>query len=222
MASVCVSDTGQGIPKEALPKLFDPFFRVSQQERARTKGLGLGLAIVKELVELHGGAISVESEEGTGTRFRFTLPLAGQDDQKKMPVPTSRMRILVVDDDPDIRDLLRDRLASEGYSIHTAKDGREAVEILLKGITDGVMLDIGIPELDGIEVLSRLRQNDQALPVIIMTAVEALDRALLAMERGAQAYLLKPFDATQLRAVVDRWFKPKVTDPSNAERHADR
>lgn len=222
IALVSVSDTGQGIPNDALPKLFDPFFRVSQQERAHTKGLGLGLAIVKELVDLHGGTISVESEEGTGTRFQFTLPLAGHDGQKKIPVPTSRMRILVVDDDPDIRDLLRDRLASDGYAIQTAKDGREAVEILLKGTADGVMLDIGIPELDGLEVLSRLRQNDQALPVVIMTAVEALDRALLAMERGAQAYLLKPFDATQLRAVVDRWFKPKMNETSNAERHADR
>ncbi|MET0514489.1 MAG: ATP-binding protein [Nitrospiraceae bacterium] len=222
MATVSIADTGQGIPTDALPKLFDPFFRVSKHERAHTKGLGLGLAIVKELVDLHGGAITVESEEGRGTNFRFTLPLAGHDDQKKISVPTLQARILVVDDDPDIRHLLHDRLASDGYAVRTAKDGQEAVEILLKGAVDGVILDIGIPEIDGIEVLSRLRQNDQTLPVIIMTAVEALDRALLAMERGAQAYLLKPFDATQLRAVVDRWFNQKMNDPSNAERHGDR
>ncbi len=219
---VSIADTGQGIPTDALPKLFDPFFRVSKHERAHTKGLGLGLAIVKELVDLHGGTIAVESEEGRGTKFRFTLPLAGHEDQKKIPVPTSRMCILVVDDDPDIRELLHDRLASDGYAVRTAKDGQEAVEILLKGVVDGVILDIGIPEIDGIEVLRRLRQNDQTLPVIIVTAVEALDRALLAMERGAQAYLLKPFDATQLRAVVDRWFKPKMNEASNAGRHADR
>ena len=222
MAVVSVADTGQGIPNDALPKLFDPFFRVSKHERAHSKGLGLGLAIVKELVDLHGGTIAVESEEGRGTKFRFTLPLAGHDDQKKIPVPTSRMCILVVDDDPDIRELLHDRLASDGYAVRTAKDGQEAVEILMKGVVDGVILDIGIPEIDGIEVLRRLRQNDQTLPVIIVTAVEALDRALLAMERGAQAYLLKPFDATQLRAVVDRWFKPKMNEASNAGRHADR
>ena len=222
MAVVSVADTGQGIPNDALPKLFDPFFRVSKHERAHSKGLGLGLAIVKELVDLHGGTIAVESEEGRGTKFRFTLPLAGHDDQKKVPIPTSRMCILVVDDDPDIRELLHDRLASDGYAVRTAKDGQEAVEILMKGVVDGVILDIGIPEIDGIEVLRRLRQNDQTLPVIIVTAVEALDRALLAMERGAQAYLLKPFDATQLRAVVDRWFKQKMNAASKAGQHADR
>ena len=207
-ALTSVTDTGPGIPKDAVPKLFDPFFRVSQHERSHTNGLGLGLAIVKELVELHGGAISVESAEGVGTRFQFTLPIAGREDQKKSLVPASRVRLLVVDDDPDIRDVLRDRLESDGYAIRTAKDGREAITTLFQEPVDGVILDIGIPELDGLEVLRRFRQKDLELPVVIMTAVEALDRALLAIESGAQAYLLKPFDAAQLRTVVDRWFKP--------------
>jgi DNA-binding response OmpR family regulator len=82
------------------------------------------------------------------------------------------------------------------------------------------MLDIGIPEINGLEVLSLLRRTDQTLPVVIMTAVEALDRALLAMEAGAQAYLLKPFDIDQLKLVVDRWFKPAVGGAIDIERHA--
>ena len=158
-----------------------------------------------------------------GTRFQFTLPIAGREDQKKSLVPASRVRLLVVDDDPDIRDVLRDRLESDGYAIRTAKDGHEAITTLFQEPVDGVILDIGIPELDGLEVLRRFRQKDSELPVVIMTAVEALDRALLAIESGAQAYLLKPFDAAQLRTVVDRWFKPGASSGSTiAERHAER
>ena len=220
VATVSVSDTGQGIPKEALPKLFDPFFRVNQQERSQSKGLGLGLAIVKELVELHGGTIAVESELGKGTLVRFTLPLSAQGSFDEARGGSLRPRLLVVDDDQDIRDMLRDRLRSEGYSVQTAGDGRETIALLRQGSIDGVILDIGIPEIDGLEVLSLLRRQDQTLPVVIMTAVESLDRALLAMEAGAQAYLLKPFEIGQLKLVVDRWFKPAVGGEIDTERHA--
>jgi signal transduction histidine kinase/CheY-like chemotaxis protein len=220
VARVSVSDTGQGIPQEALPKLFDPFFRVSQHERHQSKGLGLGLAIVKELVELHGGTIAVESELGKGTRVEFTLPLVRQSGAADSRDTVSRLRLLVVDDDPDICDLLKDRLESEGYSVQTAKDGRQTIALLSEGGIDGVILDIGIPEIDGLEVLTLLRGEDRPVPVIIMTAVEALDRALMAMEAGAQAYLLKPFDIGQLKLIVDRWFKPAVGDELTTERHA--
>jgi len=220
MATVSVSDTGQGIPEEALPKLFDPFFRVNQQERSQSKGLGLGLAIVKELVELHGGTIAVESELGKGTLVQFTLPLSTQMPFDETHGRAPRPHLLVVDDDQDIRDLLRDRLQSEGYRVHAAGDGREAIALLRQGSIDGVLLDVGIPEIDGLDVLSLLRQQDQTLPVVIMTAVESLDRALLAVEAGAQAYLLKPFEIGQLKLVVDRWFKPAVGGEIDIERHA--
>jgi signal transduction histidine kinase/ActR/RegA family two-component response regulator len=220
VAMVSVTDTGQGIPKEALPKLFDPFFRVSQQERHQSKGLGLGLAIVKELVELHGGTIAVESELGVGTRVEFTLPLILQSSDADSRNSAPRFRVLVVDDDPDIRDLLKDRLESEGYSVHTAKDARQTVALLREELIDGIILDIGIPELDGLEVLNLLRGQKRSVPVIIMTAVEALDRALMAMEAGAQAYLLKPFDIDQLKLIVDRWLKPAAGGEVDPEGHA--
>ena len=220
IATVSVTDTGQGIPKDALAKLFDPFFRVNQEDRRHSKGLGLGLAIVKELVELHGGTITVESEVGKGSTFEFTLPLVTPDQLEEPRADAPPLRILVVDDDQDIRDLLRDRLQADGYSVQTARDGRQTMELLRQGSIDGVMLDIGIPELNGLEVLNLLRRTDKELPVVIMTAVEALDRALLAMESGAQAYLLKPFDIGQLKLVVDRWFKPAVGGAIDIERHA--
>lgn len=206
MARIVVRDTGPGIPPEALPKLFDPFFRVHQQERSQTKGLGLGLAIVKDLVDLHGGSISVRSKLQEGTQFSFTLPLHPRGETSSTRLPADCRTLLVVDDDPDICDLLRDRLESEGFLVRIAADGRAALRTLEETPVDGILLDIALPELDGFDVLRQLRTTQPTLPVVMMTAVEALDRAMAAVEAGAQGYLLKPFDAVRLREVVDRWF----------------
>ena len=206
MARIVIRDNGQGIPPDALPKLFDPFFRVQQEERSQTKGLGLGLAIVKDLVDLHGGSITVRSEVDQGTEFTFTLPLHSREPSPAGQLPAVRRTVLVVDDDPDICDLLRDRLEAEGVHVCTAADGRAALRMLAETTVDGVLLDIALPELDGFEVLRQLRPTHPTLPVVMMTAVEALDRAMAAVESGAQDYLLKPFDGTRLRQIVDRWF----------------
>ena len=217
MARVVVQDTGQGIPPEALPKLFDPFFRVHQQERSHTKGLGLGLAIVKDLVDLHGGSITVHSEIDGGTQFEFTIPLYLREESPPAYLPAACRSLLVVDDDPDICDLLRDRLESEGFQVHTAMDGRAALRTLENQPVTGILLDIALPELDGFDVLRALRVTQPTLPVVMMTAVEALDRAMAAVEAGAQGYLLKPFDAALLRQVIDRWFTPDSGSSSKTD-----
>jgi two-component system OmpR family response regulator len=111
-----------------------------------------------------------------------------------------------VDDDPDICHLLRDRLEAEGFQVFTASDGRTALRLLTDKPVDGILLNITLPESDGLDVLRQLRLTRPALPVVMMTAVDALDRAMAAVEAGAQGYLLKPFDAARLRQIVDRWF----------------
>jgi signal transduction histidine kinase len=204
-AKVSVTDTGVGIPADEVPQLFDRFFRSRRHRQGHIKGLGLGLAIVKHLVELHGGVIAVKSQEGKGTEVRFTLPLR-QTLERKDASPTATKRILVVDDDADIRDLLRDRLTSDGYLVDTGVDGRAALELLRKTPFDGLILDINMPHVDGLEVLHWVRECQPTMPVIMITAAEARERAVLAMEAGAQAYLLKPFDSKQLRDVVNCWF----------------
>lgn len=114
--------------------------------------------------------------------------------------------ILVVDDDPDIRQILQDRLESYGYLVETAADGPAALEKLDKLTPSGVFLDIRMPGMDGIEVLGRIRDRHRALSVVIVTAVGAGKHMMPAITAGAQAYLLKPFDTPQVRQIAERWF----------------
>jgi signal transduction histidine kinase/ActR/RegA family two-component response regulator len=207
-AKISVSDTGEGISPDALPKLFDRFFRVSRRRRSPVKGLGLGLSIVKDLVELHGGVIAVKSEEGKGTEFTVTLPIRSAAEPKVTHEPHAGRCILVVDDDPDVRQLLYDRLGTAGYHVQLAVDGREALAALRETAFDGVVLDIGLPDIAGVALLRQIRDRHPVMPVVMITAAQARERAALAMEAGAQACLRKPFDVAQLTQVIEQWVGP--------------
>lgn len=207
-ALVSVKDTGIGIDRGAIPRLFDPFFRVGRKETARVKGLGLGLSIVKELVERHGGSITVRSDHETGTEFQFTLPLCRRSEERGWSPSSPTGRLLLADDDPDILQLMQDRLESEGFAVVVATNGREALNVLARTSVDGVILDIGMPELNGLDVLARIREQTATLPIVLITAAESQEQALRGMQAGAQAFLLKPFDFDEFRLVMRRWFSP--------------
>jgi CheY-like chemotaxis protein len=117
-------------------------------------------------------------------------------------------RILVVDDDPDIRQVLMDRLDSYGYGVETAVDGAEALDALRLSTYDGMILDIRMPKIDGLEVLRRVRETHPSLPVVVVTASKMKDHDLKSISQGAQDCLLKPFDVAQLKEVVERCFGP--------------
>ncbi len=205
-ARLLVQDTGSGIPEEFLEKIFDPFFRLGQTHSTTSRGLGLGLSIVKTLVELHGGHITVASELGRGSTFHVLLPLAPTATDVASSAPAGAGRILVVDDDPDIRQLLVDRLGSHGYLVSTAADGAQALTLFQEEVFTGVLLDIGLPQIDGIEVLRHIRKGNQRTPIIMVTAAVSKELAVRAISMGAQAYVLKPFNLPELLRVVAHWF----------------
>ena len=213
LVRISVIDTGNGIPAEAVPFIFTPFFRVKRQKE-KAKGLGLGLSIVKQLVELQGGTITLESTEGMGTTVHFTLPLGqAQTPRPSVGIPGGKC-ILVVDDDPDIRQFLLDRLQGEGYQVKPARNGHDALGAIEDHVFAGVILDIGLPDISGLDVLHDLRILHPDLPVIMITATEAEERALTAIQHGANAYLLKPFDPGQFKYVTEQWFRRKETVPT--------
>ena len=206
-ATILIRDTGPGIPPEFLDRIFDPFFRVQQGQRSGPKGLGLGLSIVKSLVELQGGVVTARNHPDGGAEVFFTVPIRSTRGPFSTNEQTVGRKILVVDDDVDIQQLLLDRLQANGYQPHAAHDGRQALEMLGADAFGGVILDIGIGQPDGLEVLRQLRLRNQRIPVIMITASGSQELAIKAMGMGAQAYLLKPFDANELQQVMDNWFQ---------------
>jgi CheY-like chemotaxis protein len=207
LVGVSVCDTGPGIPQGFLDQIFDPFFRV-KQARSGTKGLGLGLSIVRTLVELQGGTIVARSEPGQGAQLSFTVPLLPTIAMPLGGASPDAPRILVVDDDPDIRQLLQDRLRAKGYRAQSVADGVQALEAVRAETFEGMILDIGLPSMDGMDVLRQIRKWDQQIPIVMVTASGSKELAVRAISMGAQAYLLKPFDVDELQRIVEYWFRP--------------
>lgn len=210
IVTISVTDTGEGIPAQALPHIFTPFFRIKRNRPIAVQGLGLGLSITKQLIELQQGTIEVCSQENQGTTFIITLPKGPPPSWSTSPSQAPQQtHLLVVDDDPDICAFLVDRLNGEGFQVEAAGNGQEALQAIASNTFDGVLLDIGLPDISGLVVLEHIRQRQSRLPVIMITATEAEDRAKSAMERGANAYLLKPLDPKQLAYVLGEWVGKK-------------
>jgi DNA-binding response OmpR family regulator len=167
----------------------------------------LGLSIVRTLVELQGGTIAVRSEPGRGAEFSFTIPLFSTTALPRDSVSADVPRILVVEDDPDFRQLLQDRLRAMGYRVQSALDGVQAVEVMRGERFQGMILDVGIPSRDGMDVLRKIRAWDQQVPIVMVAESDAKESAVRAIGMGAQAYMLKPFDVDELRRVADYWFR---------------
>lgn len=121
----------------------------------------------------------------------------------------------MVDDDSDIRQYLEDRLRAKGYDVRSESDGLRALEAICRETFSGMILDIGLPSIGGMELLRRIRRKDQQVPIVMVTASGARDTAVQAIGSGAQAYLLKPFHADELEQVVNTWFG--AAEPASRE-----
>jgi PAS domain S-box-containing protein len=198
---ISVSDTGIGIAPEDQARIFEAFEQLKTPGLPKPEGTGLGLALTRRLVELHGGRIGVESAgRGLGATFTFTLPWRS---------PASQRRILIVEDEPNLRDLLREHLVAQGYVVGEAEGGGEALAAAAAQPPDLVILDVGLPDMDGRQVLAGLRENPATarIPVVILTGLAGV-RAEDLLAEGASEFLTKPFSLSVLSQVVDRFLEP--------------
>ena len=219
---VTVSDTGIGIPEDFLPHLFERF-RQGDSTTTRTHGgLGLGLAIARRIVELHGGRIAALSPgEGKGATFRVELPVMiihAEVDSNLRVHPHSEARsvavefatlpdicVLAVDDDTDALGLVREILESAGAKVRTATSARAALALIEEEVPDVMVSDLGMPGMDGYELIQRVRQMEgpaKELPTAALTAYARSEDRAKALRLGFEMHLAKPIDPSELIAAV--------------------
>ena len=211
-AQLCVKDTGRGIEPQALEEIFEMFVQRSPVIERVGGGLGIGLALSRKIAEMHGGTLWAESEGlGKGCRFTFRMPMAAAQDAPDADRARTRQqreprieRILIVDDNADAAATLNVLLRSLGYETRVAHTGAEALNIAPEFKPDVVLLDIGLPGIDGYEVARRLRTLVQHRPMKIVAVTgwgEEADKQR-SREAGIDVHLVKPIDSTDLQSAL--------------------
>ncbi len=210
---LAVRDNGVGIPTDMLPTVFDLFVQGRQSFDRSKGGLGLGLTLVRTLVELHGGRVEAHSEgAGHGSQFIVRLPSASpafpgtprRSDTRRDTTKTQGMRLLIVDDNRDAALMLAEAMDSFGYEARVASDGPSALETAARFIPHAVLLDLGLPVMDGYEVADRLRAAGVSVPLIAVTGYgQETDRAR-SETAGFVAHFVKPVDLDQLKQSLER------------------
>jgi CheY-like chemotaxis protein len=206
--SVQVVDDGAGISAELLPRVFDLFVQADRTLDRAQGGLGIGLSVVRKLVEMHGGEVRARSPGlGQGATFEIRLPRgkrASATEAESQSMRFIKRRVLVVDDNVDAADSLGQLLRLDGHTVETAYAARAAIDKFEAFHPDLVLLDIGLPEMDGYEVAHRLRQRGDARNVILVALTgygqrEDRERALVA---GFDDHLVKPVNFPDLQRVI--------------------
>ncbi|WP_375502398.1 ATP-binding protein [uncultured Nostoc sp.] len=236
MVSLVVRDTGTGIPADEVPRLFERFYRVKGVKGRTFEGTGIGLSLVQELVQMHGGTITVDSTFGQGSTFTVQLPTGTahlpldclnasqssvstasgamsyveealgwlpKETLEEEFSPASSARILLVDDNTDMRNYLR-RILSEYYNVDVAIEGETALADAYNDPPDLILSDVMMPGMDGIELLRQLRADlrTREIPILLLSARAGEESAVEGLESGADDYLVKPFSRRELLARV--------------------
>lgn len=219
-----VKDNGVGIPADQLPHIFDRFYQVDDSSTRKGEGTGIGLALTRELVKMLGGNIDVKSQEEEGTEFTILLPISRTAEERPaiQESPDGRSKIeliptvspaaaeaiidnvdlpvaLLIEDNKDVLQYLSACLQGQ-YRLEKATNGREGIEKAINLVPDIIISDVMMPEKDGFEVVATLKEDMRTshVPIILLTAKADLDSRLEGLERGADAYLSKPFEKKEL------------------------
>ncbi|MFC6438870.1 response regulator [Bowmanella sp. JS7-9] len=222
-----VQDTGIGIDSAHLDKIFQPFEQVEDAVRKSTQGTGLGLAICAELVQRMGGTLNVTSAIGQGSEFFVSLPigdipdnplhvidLTGERANWQRPAPLKlEGRVLVVDDMPDLRDMMQAQIRHFGVLADTAANGQQAVELAFAALDNGqpydvILLDLHMPQMDGYQAIRALRQRVDDIPILALTAATLKGRAEQLHAMGFTDMLAKPMETNQLAGVLQHYLAP--------------
>ena len=229
-ARILVGDTGRGIATEFLPHVFERFRQDDASSTRRHGGLGLGLALVRELVELHGGTVEATSEgTGKGATFTIQLPAVSSPEQRRSNLDVSStedsaaaslvgVQVLLVEDEPDARDLVVTALACRGAVVSSVASAAEAIAALhaaaIDALPDVLVSDIGMPNADGYDLIRQVRALEPArggrLPAIAVTGYATAEDAERAIAAGFQVHMSKPIDPSLLVSAVARL----VTNPT--------
>ena len=209
-AVVSVADSGVGIPPDLIARVFDMFTQLDYSRDRGRGGLGIGLALARRLVELHGGTIEAQSAgEGLGSTFTVRLPIAAAHagtPRAEVPVGSVDVkpcRILVAEDQPDAAEMLRLMLAYSGHDVRVANDGVEAVTIAAQFLPQLVLLDIGLPRLDGYEAARRIRAaQGTSVMLVALTGWGQDDDKERAREAGFDHHLTKPADPDVIHRLI--------------------
>lgn len=213
-AEIVVSDTGVGIPNDELEKIFEPFHQVDSSMARARDGSGLGLTLSARLIDLHGGDIIVNSEMDKGSQFIVTWPLAKEGVANSKPRIRSDLvadsadfagtRVLVAEDNPNNMILMVDLLTAVGCTVIEATDGREALDMAQLERPDLMLLDVQLPVMDGIAVVTAIRSiaDLESLPILAVTAQAKTEDEQRILAAGCDAYLAKPFTQEQFLTAV--------------------
>ena len=218
MLAISIQDQGIGIAPDMQAFIFDLFTQVPHAIDRSQGGLGIGLSMVRMLVELHGGRVKVRSEGlGRGSEFIVLLPLAGSPDALDFPpvaeqTAVGACRILIIEDNVDANETLNLCLTTDGHAVACAFDGPTGLEMAKTGAYDIVVCDIGLPGMDGYQVIRHLKE-DQVSPVpycMAMTGYDNPDYRARAEEVGFDLYLVKPVSIEKLREIISCQFPAKT------------
>jgi PAS domain S-box-containing protein len=210
-AEIVVRDTGVGLPPEEIDRMFEPFVQAPDAQGRSHGGLGIGLTIAKGFVEAHGGSVTARSEgRGRGLAVTVSIPLAAEpapEDVREEAAPGARdLRVVLIDDEPDLRGSLAEVLRLDGYRVEVAADGRSGLELVRSSRPDAVVCDLGLPGLDGFEVARRIRSDpDPAVASVRLVALSGYARsedAERALASGFDAHVPKPPALARLEALL--------------------